>query len=64
MDNITDRIWNEADGVTPGEFALITKKSIDTVYRWIHEGKIKAVKYGTYIIPRWVVDDYLNKLKR
>ena len=64
MDNNTTRIQAEADGVSSGEFALITKKSIDTIYRWIHEGKIKAVKYGTYIIPRWVVDDYVEKLKR
>jgi predicted site-specific integrase-resolvase len=34
--------------ITLAEYAKIKKKSLKTVYNWIHSGKIKPVVIGTH----------------
>lgn len=50
---------------TVSEAAKILRFSPMTLYRWIHEGKLKAVGFGTrsYRIKKLYLEELLNQTK-
>lgn len=49
------------DTYTPAEVAFMTGVKVPTVYRWIREGKLKAVKLGQWKITRAALEEALTE---
>lgn len=49
------------DVYTPVEVAYMTGVKVETVYRWIRTGKLKATKLGQWKITREALEAALEK---